>query len=244
MEKTLIQRSDTRIFSINFDFTSGEQNKILQHLQTNVYKLMGYKGATGSHQITSGVPAWFAIDYSSMFGLVDIDYKPEYKVYVFNKSVIAANTTIQMQALSQEIPLGTAVSFHPDGSFSIRGTAPEGVIIVRNERALDTPDLTVGLAARVNGQFLPFCAFTSMAQRQVSIEPNENIVLFAAQTSMREGYVTSNTIAQGCECMFSDKNTKYDLQMIRGTYGITNAPGGTLVDKISSGQSLIQLFNK
>jgi len=44
--------------------------------------------------------------------------------------------------------------------------------------------------------------------------------------------------------MFSDKNTKYDLQMIRGTYGITNAPGGTLVDKISSGQSLIQLFNK
>ncbi|TZF99885.1 hypothetical protein FW781_08125 (plasmid) [Chryseobacterium panacisoli] len=244
MEKSLIQRPGTRIFSISFDFTSGEQYKILQYLQANAYSLMGFKGATGPNQIVSGVPAWFAVDYGNVFGLMDIDYEPEYKVYVFNKSVIAANTTIQMQVLSQEISLGTAVSFHPGGSFSIRGTAPEGIITVRNESPLGTPDLTIGLAARVDGQFLPFCAFTSIAQGQVSMEPNENIVLFAAQTHMRAGTVIGNTIASGCKFMFSDKNTDYDLQMIRGTYGITNAPGGTLVDMIPSGQLLTQLLNK
>lgn len=244
MEKTLIQRPGTRMFSINFDFSSGEQNQILQYLQASAYRLMGYKGATGTNQITSGVPAWFAIDYSNMFGMVDIDYEPEYKVYVFNKSMIAPNTTIQMQALSQEIPLGTAVSFHPDGSFSIRGTAPAGVITVRNERPLGTPDLTIGLAARVDGQFLPFCAFTSNAQGQVSMEPNENIVLFAAQTNMTPGAVTGYTINPGCHFMFSAKNTDYDLQMIQGTYGITNAPRGAFVDKVSSGQSLRELLNR
>lgn len=243
MEKTLIKTAATTIFSINFDFTSSEQKAILQYLQQNNYKLMGYKGASGPNQVSTGVPAWFAINYSDMFGAVEIDYEPKYKVYVFNKSTIGTNTTIQMQALSDEVPLGTAVVFHQDGSFSTNGSAPAGVITVKNERGAGTPNITIGLAAKVNGQYLPFCAFTCTPLGSVSMEPNEKVVLFAAQTNMTSGSVTGNATAPGCNFIFSAQNVEYDLQMIAGTYGIESVPGTAPVNPVLSGESLTQLLN-
>lgn len=231
------------IFQIDFDFTSSEQKSILQYLQANNYKLMGYKGASGPNQVASGVPAWFAVNYADMFGTVEIDYEPLYKVYVFNKSDIGTNTTIQMQALSDEIPLGTAVTFHQDGSFSTNGSAPAGVITVKNERGAGSPNITVGLAAKVNGEYLPFCAFICTPQGSVSMEPNEKVVLFAAQTSMTSGSVTGNATAPGCNFVFSASNIQYDLEMIPGTYGIQSVPGKAPVTPVSSGSSLTQLLN-
>ncbi|AZA80530.1 hypothetical protein C1637_22615 [Chryseobacterium lactis] len=243
MEKTLIKTAAATVFSIDFDFTSSDQKAILQYLQQNGYKLMGYKGASGPNQVSSGVPAWFAVSYQEMFGTVEIDYEPKYKVYVFNKSTIGTNTTIQMQALSDEVPLGTAVTFHQDGSFSATSGAPAGIITVKNERGSGTSNITVGLAAKVNGQFLPFCAFTCTPQGSVSMEPNEKVVLFAAQTSMTSGSVTGNATAPGCNFVFSAQNIQYNLQMIAGTYGIESVPGTAPVNPVSSGESLTQLLN-
>ncbi len=243
MEKTLIQRPGTGRCSINFDFTSADQRQILQYLQENGYQLMGFKGATGPNQIPSGVPAWFVIHFGYMFGTEEIYYEPEYKVYAFNKAVIVPNTTIQMQALSQEIPLGTAISFHSDGTFSRAESASEGIITVRNERYPGTPNLTIGLAAKVNGVFQPFCAFTSFSQGQVSMKPNEKIVLFASQVNMDSGTVIGNSMVPGGEFTFSAENRQFDLQIIRRTYGIANAPGGAPVESVPAGQSLIQLLN-
>ncbi|MDR4952273.1 hypothetical protein REB14_08830 [Chryseobacterium sp. ES2] len=243
MEKTLMQKSGTTLYTINFDFTSQEQKAILQYLQENGYQLMGYKGATGFDQLNTGVPAWFAINFLDVFDTIEIDCEPQYKVYVYNKGIIEPNSTIQMQALSEEIPLGTAVTFHPDGSFSINGPAPAGMITVRNDRFLGIPNITIGLAAKVNGEFQPFCAFSCMSQGQVTMQPNENIVLFAAQTNMNSGSVTNRTMAPGCKLIFNDKNVKYDLEMIPGTYGITNAPGAAPVAPVSEGQSILQLIN-
>ncbi|MCQ9635981.1 hypothetical protein MP478_15515 [Chryseobacterium sp. WG14] len=243
MEKTLVQKAATTVFSIDFDFTSNEQKTILQYLQENNYKLMGYKGASGPNQVSTGVPAWFAIGYQEMFGEVEIDYEPRYKVYIYNKSNIGTNTTIQMQALSSEIPLGTAVTFHQDGSFSTTSGAPAGVITVKNDRGAGTSNITIGLAAKVNGVFQPFCAFTCTPQGSVSMEPNEKVVLFAAQTNMTSGSVTGNATAPGCNFIFSAQNIQYDLQMIAGTYGIESVPGGAPVNPVSSGESLTQLLN-
>ena len=243
MEKTLIQKSGTTLYTINFDFTSQEQKAILQYLQENGYQLMAYKGASGANQLMAGVPAWFEINFMDVFGTIKIDCEPQYKVYVNNKTINEPNSTIQMQFLSEEIPLGTAVTFHPDGSFSITGPAPAGMIVVKNDKRLGTPIITIGLAAKVNGEFQPFCAFSGIPQRQVAMVPNERIVLFAAQTNMNSGCVTTLTTAPGCKLIFSDKNVKYDLEMIPGTYGITNAPGTTPVDPISSGSPISQLIN-
>ncbi|RLJ33768.1 hypothetical protein CLU97_3255 [Chryseobacterium sp. 7] len=244
MEKTLIQRPGTMIYSINFDFTSADQRRILQYLQANGYQLLGYKGATGPNQITSGVPTWFAMNFTEMFGMAEIDCEPQYKVYVFNKEVIQPNTTIQMQALSQEISLGTSLVFHPDGSFTTNGSAPEGTINVRNERPAGTPALTIGIAGKVNGRFQPFCGFTCNAKGEVNMQPNENIVLLAAQSNTYSGSVAGNTTTSGCQFMFSARNIEYDLEIVAGTYGITSSPGAAPVDPVPAGQSLIQLLNK
>ncbi|MCW1960770.1 hypothetical protein [Chryseobacterium viscerum] len=243
MEKTLIQKSGTTLFTINFDFTSSDQQEILRELQANNYKLVGYKGASGPNQVSSGVPAWFSIYYFEMFGYEEIYCEPKYKVYVYNKGVIDINTTIQMHAISDEVPLGTAVTYHKDGSFSTTSGAPAEAITVKNEREAGTSDITIGLAAFVEGRFQPFCAFTCAPQGEVVMEPNENIVLFADQTDATPGSVTGYTTGSGCNFAFSDQNVKYDLEMIHGTYGIGNVPGKAPVKSIPRGTSLAELLN-
>ena len=231
------------IFQIDFDFTSSEQREILQYLQKNDFKLMGYKGASGPSQISAGLPTWFAEPYAEMFGQVEIDYEPVYKVYVYNKADIGANTTIQMQSLSTEVPLGTAVTFNQDGTFTTESGAPAGIITVYNNRPSDTSNITVGLAAKINGVFAPFCAFTSTPQGTISMEPNEKVMLFAAQTDMVSGSVTGNAAAPGCTFEFNASNLAYQLEMIPKTYGITSAPGGAPVTETDSNQSISQLLN-
>lgn len=231
------------IFSIDFDFTTAPQKAILAYLQANNYSLFGYKGASGPNQVSSGLPTWFAVPYVEMFGNVDIEYEPLYKVYVYNKAIIGTNTTIKMEALSAEIPLGKSVQFNPDGTFSVMGNAKPGVITVLNTRPAGTTNVTVGLAAKVNGEYAPFCAFTCTPQGSVSMEPNEKVCLFAAQTNLVSGSVVGNATAPGCTFMFNASNIAYSLEMIPSTYGITNAPGGAPVTEISSGASLVQLLN-
>lgn len=231
------------IFSIDFDFTTSDQKAILAYLQANNYTLFAYKGASGPNQVSAGLPTWFAEPYIEMFGSVEIDYEPLYKVYVFNKAVIGTNTTIKMECLSVELPLGTAVQFNPDGTFSVTGSAKPGIITVLNNRPSGTSGVTVGLAAKINGVYAPFCAFTCTPQGSVSMEPNEKVCLFAAQTNLVSGSVVGNASAPGCTFEFNASSINYELQMIPSTYGITSASGGLPVTAISSGASLTQLLN-
>ena len=235
--------SSGTVYVIDFDFTSADQRTILSYLQVNNYSLMGYKGATGTNQISSGLPTWFAMPYAQMFGNVEIDYEPIYKVYVYNQANIATNTTIQMQCLSMEIPLGTAVQFNQDGTFSVVGSANPGTITVLNNRPAGTSNITFGLAAKVNGSYAPFCAFTATPQGSVSMQPNEKVCLFAAQTHTMSGTVVGSAVASGCTFQFSASNKEYDLQMIASTYGMTNVPGSSPVTQIYPGTSLTQLLN-
>ncbi|WP_025743195.1 hypothetical protein [Aquimarina pacifica] len=231
------------IFKIDFDLTSQEQIDILDYLQANNYKLLGYKGASGPAQVTEGVPVWFAEPFIEMFGNVEIDYEPLYKVYVYNKATIGAYTTIQMQALSPEVPLGTAVTFNADGSWStIPDGAPDGIITLLNNRPAGTDNITVGLASKVNGEFAPFCAFTATPQGSISMEPNETVLLFAAQDDLVSGSVVGNTTAPGCTFDFNASSTQYDLQLLPSTFGIDNAPGGRPVTVTDSGTDLTKLL--
>ncbi|MCD2259933.1 hypothetical protein [Psychroserpens luteolus] len=231
------------IYKIDFDFSSQSQQSILRYLQANQYKLFGFKGASGPNQITAGLPAWFAEPYIDMFGRVEIDYEPLYKVYVYNRANIGLNTTIQMEALSTEVPLGTAVTFNYDGSFSTTPNGPAGAISVFNARAAGTSDLTVGLAAKVNGRYAPFCAFNATPQANIWMRPNEKIALFAEQMDLVSGSVVNSGTNPGCTFEFSNSAIQYNLEMVPSTYGITNAPNGLPVKGIRAGTSLFQLLN-
>jgi hypothetical protein len=230
------------VYSMDFDFTSASQKDVLQYLQANNYMLLAYKGATGPSQVSAGLPTWFSVPFGNIFGGVDIDYTPQYKVYVFNQATIAANTVIRMQVLSQEIGLGTALNFLPDGSFTSAGSAPAGTITLNNQRPKGTPNVTVGLAGLVNlptgSQYLPFCAFTLTPEGSIGMAPVEKVAMMAAQVNLQSGNVQANASAPGCSFTFSSSNTTYQLMVQPSTYAITNQPNTSAVTPLSSGQAL------
>lgn len=239
-----IETLNETIYKTVFDFGSLEQYKILQELQVNGYQLMGYKGATGSNQVTCGLPTWFSESFTKLFGLIEINHKPLYKVYVFEESDIDSYSTIEMQFLSDEYPLGTALSFNSDGNFSVqKGAAPEGTITVLDNRPTESKNVTIGLASKIIGQYAPFCAFNSTAKDTVCMRPNDKICLFTAQTNIIAGYVVKNLTGLGCTFEFNPSDVQYDLKMTRMPWGIThNNPEKSVSTKYPH-QSLIQFLN-
>jgi len=233
------------IFNIKFDFTSASQKDILRYLQKNGYNLYGYKGAKGPRQVTAGLPTWFAVPYINLFGHVDIAYEPLFKVYVSQQSEIGPNTTLIVSEMSEEFPLGTSLIFNADGTFTTNSAnpAPPGTISLLNNRLASTPNITVGLAAKVNGNYSPFCAFTLTPKGGLNMEPIENVCLFAAQTSLQSGSVVGQAAAPGCTFDFSATTIDYSLEMIPAIYGIKSGPGTNPVTKISAGDSLSELLN-
>lgn len=233
------------VFNMNFDWQPVAQNDILVDLQKAGYKLMGYKGAKGVGIVSAGLPTWFAVDTTDMFGLTDINYTPVYKVYIYNEAVIGANTTISMQVQSPEVELGTLVTFDQSGRFTTEpGAAPAGQITVKNNQSATSKNVTVGLAAFVNGAYSPFCAFTSRPQNSVNMEPNEQVCIFMAQTGLVSGSVSASSTAPGCTFPYNASNIKYDLEMIPVTLGITTrSTSPSSVTPTSSGADLAQLLN-
>ncbi|MGC5700744.1 hypothetical protein J4P02_11160 [Pseudomonas sp. NFXW11] len=236
-------------FVMDFDFTSADQKAVLSSLQAQGYSLMGYKGAVGPNQLTVGVPTWFSVPFGTMFGLVDIDYTPQYKLYVTTQSNIAANTTIQMQSISGQLPLGSAQTFNSDGSFVAGGVqnVPAGSLGLFNNRPAGTPPLTVGLAGLVSTpagvNYLPFCAFTLNPQGSIIMTPLETILLVAAQQGLQSGNVQATVSAPGCTFEFNSSTIEYDLQILPSTFAITNRPNTPSVLPVSSGSTIGTIIN-
>ena len=243
------QQSNSGTFSIGFDFQSAEQREVLKYLQANNHTLVGFKGAQGPQQVTVGVPTWFSVPFLSMFGDVTIDYRPLYKVYIYNSDNIAVQTIIKMQALSTAIELGQSLTFNSDGSFTSGGVGnvPANTIGVFNGRPAGTPAVTVGLAGLVDtpsggSQYLPFCAFTLTPQASILMTPIEQVLLFAAQINLTSGNVQANAAAPGCRFAFTSAVQRYDLMVTPSTYQVNNRPGTPPVQEVQSG-SLVSLVN-
>ncbi|RKI04776.1 hypothetical protein [Corallococcus sp. AB038B] len=236
-------------YNIDFDFSSSDQTSILKKLQAQNYTLLGYKGAQGPNQLSVGVPTWFSVPFGNIFGLTDISYTPVYKIYVSTQANIAVDTTIVMQSLSAEMELGGSLTFNPDGTFTaggVSGVSPGGIGLYNN-RPSGTPTVTVGLAGRVNtpnGEaFLPFCGFTLNPQNSIVMTPLEQILLVAAQKSLKSGNVQATAAAPGCTFAFSNSAGTYQLMVKDSTFEITNLPKTAAVTPVTSG-SLISMINE
>jgi len=234
-------------FTIDFNFNPADQNAILTQLQAQGYNLLGYKGATGPNQITAGVPTWFSLPFTGLFGAVDIDYTPLYQVYVFNKANIAANTVISMSAQSNPMPLGSALTFNQNGNFVSGGVTnvPAASLGLMNN-SLNT--VTVGLAGLVNlpngtSQYQPFCAFSLNPANSIIMTPLETILLVASQSNLASGNVQAAVSAPGCTFTFNNNTIEYDLQMMANSFAITNIPGSAPVLPVSSGSTIGTIVN-
>lgn len=234
-------------FKIDFDFTSADQKTILEELQAQGYTLLGYKGATGANQVTSGVPTWFSLPFTALFGQVEIDYTPKYKVYVSTQTTIDQNTVIQMAASSSPTELGSALTFDRDGSFVAGGVdnvPPASLGLFNN--SMDK--VTVGLAGLVNlpggaQAYQPFCAFTLNASGAIIMTPLDNILLVASQRDLQSGNVQATVSAPGCSFTFTNSTIEYDLQMVDKTFAITNQPNKAPVIPVSSGATISTIVN-
>jgi len=204
-----------------FNFNSMYQREVLKELKTNGYQLIGYKGATGTNQITTGLPTWFSESFNRMGDLIEIEHEPTYKVYVYEQSELKQYKQIEVDFLSEECALGSVISLNNDGSFTVlNNLAPKGSIQVIDNRDKDGKRIIVGLASKIMGKYTPFCAFYSSAQESINIEPNNKICLFTCQTFIGTGTVIQNLMGMGCSFEFCSTETSYNLEMTRLPWGI------------------------
>lgn len=205
-----------------FDFGYPSQFEILEELQINGYKLLGYKGATGTNQIKCGLPTWFSESFIEMFGRVEIDHRPLYKIYVFEENNLDEYSVIEMQFQSDICPLGSIIQLNPDYSFSLinKNGDIDSISLIDN-RPIGSKNITVGLASTIIGKFSPFCAFKSTAQSEVKMKPNNKICLFAAQTDITRNQVVKNQTGMGCTFEFDDMHKQLNLKMTRMPWGIS-----------------------
>jgi len=193
------------------------------------------------------VPTWFAVPFTNLFGTVDINYTPTYKVYVSEQTTIDQNTVINMAASSSPTQLGNALTFSQDGSFVAGGVngVPAASIGLFNSSA---EPLTVGLAGLINlpgggTAYHPFCAFTLNSQNSIIMTPLDTILLVASESDLQSGNVQATVSAPGCTFSFTSSAIEYDLQMVDNTFAITNQPGTTPVDPVASGTAIATIVN-
>jgi|GEM_PF-687036 len=230
-------------FTIDFDFTGADQRAILQELQSGGYNLVAFKGAAGPSQVTTGVPVWFVSSFVDMIGKAEIEYEPQYCVFVDGRQTIAAQTTLDYSNMSAPVDLGTGLTMDSTGAFTVGGISgvPKGSIGLFNGRAATTKPVTVGLAGLVQGQYLPFCAFTLAPQGSIIMTPLEQVLLMAAQLEVQSGNVQATLTAPGCMFEFTSQSTDFRLAIEPGDFAITSAPGGLPVTPVSSTSSVSQV---
>lgn len=205
-----------------FNFEYPPQLEILEELQINGYKLLAYKGATGSNQIKSGLPTWSSESFIEMFGRIEIDHQPLYKVYVYEENDLDEYSLIEMQFQSDICPLGTIIQLNPDYSFSlISENGNKDSIKLIDNRPYDSKKITVGLASMIIGKFSPFCAFELCAQGEVIMKPNNKICLFTAQTDICRNQIVQNLTGMGCTFEFDEMHKQFNLKMTRMPWGIS-----------------------
>jgi len=229
-------------YDINFDFSSIPAKAILADLQGGKYQLMGYKGASGPGQVSVGLPTWFSLPFTDvMGGKLDVLYTPTYLVYYFDSIDIDENTVIQMSGQSQPVTLGTELILDSLGNFTVGTGGSAGTIQLKNNRPSGTPNLTVGLAASVNGKYAPFCAFTITPLGSIEMTPHENVCLFASQLSLASGTVTASAATPGVMFSFLPGTQTYDLAIAPSTYAVVSA--GAATKPLDSGDAL-NMLNK
>ena len=207
-----------------FDFGFPAQYEILGELQENGYKLMGYKGATGTNQVKCGLPTWFSESFIEMYGLIEIDHRPLYRVYVHEESQVDEYSEVEMHFQSDVYPLGTTLQLNADHSFSvIDEKSPTETITLVDNRHHESKNIIVGLASFIIGRFSPFCAFISIAQEKVNMKPNNKICLFTAQTDIKPRQIIQNLTGMGCTFEFNDSQKQIALKVTQMPWGITKA---------------------
>ncbi|GAW87735.1 conserved hypothetical protein [Bathymodiolus platifrons methanotrophic gill symbiont] len=229
---------------IDFDFEDPEQLDYLKYLAKNNYKLFLYKASSIS--IDGGIPVWISIPFSKIYGEFTITHTPLYRVYVGRQIESESGTDIEVKSESGTLELGTSLQVDQFGQFSVIGAAVSlGAIEVLSLM----PDNTIiGLETSSNStstasEFTPFCAQEVPPENTISIEPKENILIFAGKDEGTVGSVRSVTSAPGCVFKYDSEHTTFPLEITYPDYGISSRVDDPNVIHTESGDNIIKLLN-
>lgn len=235
----LIKGYLTMAYTMAFDFTDAANNTVRTSAADATKHLRGYKKAVGGVEVAGGVPIWFSVPYTEMFGASVIEYDPEYTIYIDSNYGIGSFTTIDNKVQSAPLTLGSSVTFK-DGKFVTSQNGTSGTITLnRDDRS--TKDFTVGLCAKVNGIFQVFCAFTLQPDGSICMEPKDEVLLCSGDVG-QSGSVSSNTVSPGCKFPLDASNQSYALRMLENSFAITSATGGASVTDVPANENILMAF--
>ena len=131
-----------------------------RNLCQHQFQLLAYRGASGPQPLRAGLPTWFAKSFCGLVGPIQLSCQPRYKVYVCRQTKFELGDVVRPDLLSGTLAPGATLVLDPAGRLRRSSEpAPAGSIALRNEMAAGTGAVTVGLAAPINGEYWPFCAF-------------------------------------------------------------------------------------
>jgi len=226
--------------TMSFDFTNTAQNRIRTEAADAKKSLRGYKHAVGGTALEGGVPIWFSVPYTEMFGESIIKYDPEYTVYIDSNFTIGSDTTLSNKLQSPPVKLGDALTFK-NGVFTTAKNGKAGTITLNREDRSEK-DFAVGLCAKVDGKFQIFCAFTLQPENSISMEPKEEVILCSGGLD-QSGSVTANTASPGCKFPLDASHEKYDLALVARSFGVTAAAGGASVTDVPANENIKLAFS-
>ena len=229
-------------YDIAVEFTRAYQRHLLTYLCQHQFQLLAYRGASGPQPLRAGLPTWFAESFCGFVEPIRLNCQPCYKVYVSRQTEFGFGDVVQPDLVSGTLTLGTTLVLDPAGRLRrSQEPAPAGSVALRNEMAAGTGPVTVGLAAPINGEYRPFCAFRCDSQQEAVLTPHDEVALFAAPASLRSGTLVSHLDAPGSLLTFTNHTPFYTLTMRDDSHTLV-ADWPTLATPVAAGASLARLL--
>lgn len=227
-------------YTIEFDFTSSAQQAVLSALQQDGYSLLVFQSIP-SLEDAQQTPIWLLQSFNDVFGVFTLTFTPEYKAYVTQGSVLGAENAHKATervgssfAMSNVVPLGTALVFNQNGSFTPdTRSAPANAIALRNAATAGSQSLTTGLAANIEGIYSPFSAAPIPPSTVVVTTPISNVVLGVSQYNIEQGHMKFSSYVQGAQLDIRAGQPLYTLSIDPTTKAVIGA-GTTTVEAVSS----------
>ena len=229
-------------YDIEVEFTHAYQRHLLTYLCQHQFQLLAYRGASGPQPLRAGLPTWFAKSFCGLVGPIQLSCQPRYKVYVCRQTKFELGDIVQPDLVSGALAPGATLVLDPAGRLRRSSEpAPAGSIALRNEMAAGTGAVTVGLAAPINGEYWPFCAFRCESKQEAVLTPHDEVALFAAPASLQPGTLVSHLDAPGSLLPFTSHTPFYTLTMRDDSHTLV-ADWPTLATPVAAGTSLARLL--
>ncbi|WNJ17091.1 hypothetical protein [Pontibacter sp. G13] len=204
--------------------------------------LIGFRGAIGTPQITSGLPVWCAVPLENESPIELSGSGSSFRLYLAEQ-MPQSGGNVQPKLISEPIELGIRYELTPSGKFVSVGTCEAGTVELLDTRLPDALPMVVGLTADIQGNDHPFCAFQSEPGTCVEIEPTDKVFFAITPTPWAIGQWMDRIPFSGCTWDFGEWDGPRQLWFDPALGVMNNAEGTEPVRTLGPGVFLPDFLN-